>query len=74
MESHFGTKDQNTGINVQVEAELHYRSDELNMWFESGLRIQEEHLAEAATFIENELLPTTRGDLWRRKPTRYRWR
>ena len=57
----FWYKDQDAGTNVTVEAELYYRSDELYMWFEEGMRVRDAELAEAVQFLEEQLLPTHRA-------------
>ncbi|MCA9987209.1 MAG: immune inhibitor A, partial [Anaerolineales bacterium] len=57
----FWYKDQDAGQNVTVEAQLRYRSAELYMWFETGMRVRDDELTEAVNFLEAQLLPTHRA-------------
>ena len=57
----FWYKDQDSGTNIEVAAELHYQSDELYMWFEDGVRVRQADLAETTQFLETRLLPTHRA-------------
>ncbi|MCB9435045.1 MAG: immune inhibitor A [Ardenticatenaceae bacterium] len=54
----FWVTNNDTGEKRQISAELVYRSDALNLWLESGQRGR--GLAEAATRIEQQILPTNR--------------
>ncbi|HSH03079.1 MAG TPA: hypothetical protein VLL52_11220 [Anaerolineae bacterium] len=52
---------------VQTTARLAYRSEALNMWFETGARVKDADVAAAAQIIEQQILPTNRdffGQEW----------
>jgi hypothetical protein len=64
----FWTKNHDTNVNESTEAVLLYRSDELNMWFETSGRVRHGRVAAAAGLIETEILPRSRsllGEEWR---------
>ncbi len=45
----------------QLQAELIYRSDALNMWLETGVKVDDAQVTAAARFIEDNILPTNRA-------------
>ncbi|MCP4424921.1 MAG: hypothetical protein GY803_10540 [Chloroflexi bacterium] len=57
----FWAKDLAESGSRQVEATLVYRSEALNMWVETGAKVNDDDLNEAATFIETQILPTNRA-------------
>ncbi len=57
----FWYKNHDTDENVQVDAVLGYRSDQLNLWFESGELGNDELLNDAAQKREEQILPTNRA-------------
>jgi immune inhibitor A len=57
----FWVKDISADETKQIQAELVYRSDALNLWAESGLNLKPEDVATAAARLENEILPTNRA-------------
>jgi len=54
----FWFKNRATGVNARVEAALLYRSAELNMWVQVGVKVDEQQAAKAAAQIERQILPT----------------
>ncbi len=56
----FWYKNHETDENVEITAVLAYRSEELNLWFESGVDYDGAEVAGAAAVLENEILPTVR--------------
>lgn len=64
----FWYKNHDSDENVQIWATLLYQSRELNLWVQEGLEVDEGTLAEAATVLESQILPTNRaffGQEWR---------
>ncbi|MBK8985974.1 MAG: immune inhibitor A [Chloroflexi bacterium] len=57
----FWVKDTAVNQTKQIQAELVYRSDALNLWAETGLNLKPADVAAAATRLENEILPTSRA-------------
>lgn len=57
----FWYKNLDTQENVQIEAELRYRSVLLNMWFEADVQVNEADVLAAANQIEQAILPINRG-------------
>ncbi len=57
----FWYKETGSGKNIQIEAELRYQSDALNLWFEEGLQPRPEDVANAAARLEDAILPTNRA-------------
>ena len=63
----FWYKNHATDEAEQIEARLAYRSDQLNLWIEAGAEIDEPTLQQAATVLEDKILPTNRaffGEEW----------
>jgi len=56
----FWVKNTDTNETQQIQAELVYRSDALNMWAETGLNLKAADVAETAARLETEILPTDR--------------
>ncbi len=57
----FWVKDTAANQTKQIQAELVYRSDGLNMWAESGLNLKAADVAAAADRLESDILPTNRA-------------
>lgn len=57
----FWYKDTDTGENIQTQAELLYQSDQLNLWFQTGINPRPDDVTKAARRIEDEILPTNRA-------------
>ncbi len=57
----FWYKDTASDENIQIQADLRYRSDQLNLWFQEGINASPEDVAAAAQRIEAEILPTDRA-------------
>ncbi|MBE2222592.1 MAG: immune inhibitor A [Anaerolineae bacterium] len=57
----FWYKDTATDKNLQIQADLLYRSDQLNLWFQEGINAKPADVAAAAQRIETEILPTNRA-------------
>lgn len=57
----FWYKNRRSGRNEQVDARLVYRSEELNLWVENGVRVNVQAVQRAAATLENELLPAVRA-------------
>ena len=56
----FWYKDTASNENIEIQADLRYRSEALNMWFEAGINPNPADIAEAAQRIETQILPTDR--------------
>jgi len=56
----FWYKNHDNDDNVQINATLQYRSDQLNLWFQDGVEVKAEDLNQAAAKIEEQILPTSR--------------
>lgn len=56
----FWYKDTASDKNIEIQADLLYRSDKLNLWFEGGSNPKPADVAAAAERIEAEILPTNR--------------
>lgn len=64
----FWYKDHETDENVRIRATLLYQSEELNLWFQEGLEVDQETLQESAAVLESQIVPTNRaffGSEWR---------
>ncbi len=57
----FWVIDLSTEENRQIEAELLYQSDELQIWVDVEERVRETAVREAATIIEQQIIPTDRA-------------
>ncbi len=57
----FWVKDTSSHETQQIQAELVYRSDALNMWAETGLNLKPTDVAAAAARLETDILPTNRA-------------
>jgi immune inhibitor A len=57
----FWYKDVDNGENKQIQAELAYRSDHLNLWFEEGINPKAEDVTAVAARLENDIIPTNRA-------------
>lgn len=57
----FWYKDLDNYENKKCQAELIYRSDNLNMWVEDGYKFDPDIVQDAARFIETRILPTNRA-------------
>jgi hypothetical protein len=57
----FWIKDLAANRTQQIEATLAYRSDHLNMWVQMGENVKLTVMADAASFIEQQILPTNRA-------------
>ncbi len=53
--------EQQSETQQQAEARAVYASDKLIMWVETGVRISEQDVIDAAQTLENEIFPTTRA-------------
>jgi immune inhibitor A len=58
--ANFWYKDHDNDENLLIEAILLYRSEDLNLWFEKGQDVDEDLISEAATKIEEQILPISR--------------
>ncbi len=56
----FWYSDQDSGQRKQIQAHLRYQSDSLNLWFEEGVRVDDETLAAAGRTLEEQVLPAVR--------------
>jgi hypothetical protein len=59
--SSFWYKDNNTGENLQIEATLRYSSDQLRLWIEDGISVDDAIIGGAAQVIEEQILPRSRA-------------
>jgi hypothetical protein len=55
----FWFKDMDEDKNKQIQAILAYRSEALNMWFQMGETVDDKTLREAASVIEQQILPAS---------------
>ncbi len=60
-EASFWYKNTATNENIQIQAKLLYRSDDLNLWFQNSSNEKQEAIDEAAQRIETEIMPTNRA-------------